>query len=237
MLLYDPELEETLAGHRVQAQDQARYRDRRRDLPRRAGAAAVGRPRRRRHRHDQLHERYDRAAEGRAAHAPQPVGQLDDVRLAHVGVRSRHVPAHAADVPLQRLGHAVRAGGDGREADRAAQGRRRRHPAPHRRARRHAAVRRARGRCRRARRRVDLERRSARAAVCTHGRRRCPAAHTHDRARRDRARLGVHPDLRADRDLAVAHDQPHSGRVRRACRRPSGRRGSGAPGCRPSACA
>ena len=35
------------------------------------------------------------------------------------------------------------------------------------------------------------------------------------RAGRDRARLGVHPDLRADRDVAAAHHQPGPGRVGR----------------------
>ena len=60
--------------------------------------------------------------------------------------RPRRLPAHAADVPLQRLGHAVRGHRHGRHAHRAAQGRRRRDPAPRRRARRHAAVRRAGGR-------------------------------------------------------------------------------------------
>ena len=60
--------------------------------------------------------------------------------------RPRRVPAHAADVPLQRLGHAVRGHRHGRPPRRAAQGRRRRDPAPRRRARRHAAVRRAGGR-------------------------------------------------------------------------------------------
>ena len=72
----------------------------------------------------------------------------------HTGVtRPRRLPAHAADVPLQRLGHAVRHRRHGRDAGRAAQGRRRRDPAPRRRARRHAAVRRAGGRGRGPRRR------------------------------------------------------------------------------------
>ena len=56
-----------------------------------------------------------------------------DVRLARRRQRPRRVPAHAADVPLQRLGHAVRGHGDGRPPRRAAQGRRRRDPAPGRR--------------------------------------------------------------------------------------------------------
>ena len=44
--------------------------------------------------------------------------------------RPRRLPAHAADVPRQRLGHAVRDDRARREADRAAQDRRRRDPAP-----------------------------------------------------------------------------------------------------------
>ena len=48
-----------------------------------------------------------------------------------------------------------------------------------------------------------------------HRRRRRPAADAHHRAGRDRARMGVHPDLRAHRDVAAAHDQPHPRRVRR----------------------
>ena len=104
-------------------------------LPRGPRAAAVGEPDRGRHRHHQLHERDHGTAEGRAADASQPVGQLDHVRLAHDRVRPRLVPPHVADVPLQRLGDAVRAHGHGREAGRAAQGRRQRHPPPHRRAR------------------------------------------------------------------------------------------------------
>ena len=44
-----------------------------------------------------------------------------------------------------------------------------------------------------------------------HGRGRRPAAHPHDRADGDRARLGVHPDLRPDRDGAAADHEPHAG--------------------------
>ena len=49
-----------------------------------------------------------------------------------------------------------------------------------------------------------------------HRRRRRAAADAHDRTGRDRARLGVHPDLRAHRDVAAAHDEPRPRRVRRA---------------------
>ena len=55
-----------------------------------------------------------------------------------------------------------------------------------------------------------------------------PAAVEDHRARRDRAGLGVHPDLRPDRDLAAADHQPRPGRVGRPGRPPSG------PGCSPA---
>ena len=47
-----------------------------------------------------------------------------------------------------------------------------------------------------------------------------PPSRTH-RAGRDRARVGVHPDLRADRDLTAPDDQPSPGRVGRSRRAPS----------------
>ena len=56
------------------------------------------------------------------------------------------------------------------------------------------------------------------ACGCVAGR----AAAVHDRAGRGGARLGVHPDLRAHRDLAAAHHQPGAGGVGRP-RRPSER--------------
>ena len=62
------------------------------------------------------------------------------------------------------------------------------------------------------------------------GRGRCAAADAHDRARARRAGLGVHPDLRADRDLAAAHGQPHAGRVGRAGARTTGPASWCAPG-------
>ena len=65
-------------------------------------------PRRGRHRHDQLHLGHDRPAQGRAADPPQPLAQRDGVRPAHDDHRPRRAAAHAADVPRQRLGHAVR---------------------------------------------------------------------------------------------------------------------------------
>ncbi len=55
--------------------------------------------------------------------------------------RPRRLPAHAADVPLQRLGHALRRHRHGRAPRRAAQGRRRRDPAAGRGRGRHPDVR------------------------------------------------------------------------------------------------
>ena len=157
VLLVDPELADTLADvpakHTFVIGDETDARA----PPVRRGAGAVG-ARRGRDRHHQLHERHDGASEGRAAHAPQPLDQRGDVRLADGRQRSRRVPAHAADVPLQRLGHDVRGHRHGRASHRAAQGRRRGDPAARRRARRHADVRRARGRRRGARRRGGVGR-------------------------------------------------------------------------------
>ena len=70
--------------------------------------------------------------EGRRAPAPHDLAQRDDLRLAGGRERPRRVPAHAADVPLQRLGHAVRGHRHGRSPRRASQGRRARDPPAHR---------------------------------------------------------------------------------------------------------
>ena len=80
---------------------------RRPDLPLRRRARALG-ARRGRHRHHQLHVRHHGAAQGRADDPSQPVGQRRHLRVAHGGERPRRLPAHPADVPLQRLGHALR---------------------------------------------------------------------------------------------------------------------------------
>ncbi len=119
-------------------------RRRRRPVPARHRAAAVGRPRRGGHRHHQLHLRHHRPPQGRAADPPQLVAQRDGFRPARDDQRPRRLPAHAADVPRQRLGHALRHDRGRRPAHRAAQGRRRRDPAPDRTARRHPDVRGAR---------------------------------------------------------------------------------------------
>ena len=105
--------------------------------PLRRRAAAVGRARRGRHRHDQLHQRDDGPAQGCDKYAPQHLGQRGHLRHAHAGERPRRLPAHAADVPLQRLGAAVHDGLGGRATGRVAQGGRRGDPAPRRAARRH----------------------------------------------------------------------------------------------------
>ena len=117
--------------HLVSAPLRDRRRERRGHVPFRRRAEAVG-ARRRRHGDDQLHVGHHRPTQGCRADASSVVAQLSDLRLADRGQRSRCVPAHVADVPLQRMGHALRAGGDGRTADRVAQDRRCRDPSPHR---------------------------------------------------------------------------------------------------------
>ena len=83
---------------------------------------------------------------GVRAHASQLLDQRHDVRLAHDGHRPRRPAAHAADVPLQRVGHAVCGHRDGRDARRAPQGGRRGDPAARRSRRGDADVRRPGGR-------------------------------------------------------------------------------------------
>ena len=123
-------------------------RPRRRRRALRAGGRrppAVG-ARRERHRLHQLHLGHDRPPQGRPDHPPQPLGQRRDVRAARGRDRPRRLPPHAADVPRERLGHAVRDDRPRRPPGRAAQGRRRRDPAPGGEARRHPHVRRPGGR-------------------------------------------------------------------------------------------
>ena len=159
----------------------------------------------------------------------------------HTGVTDRDVvPAHAADVPLQRLGHAVRASPAWARSRSCCA----RSTAP----RSCAASTSTASRCCAARRRwsprcsTPRRRGTARSPArgrTAHRRRRRAAADPHDRAGRDRARLGVHPDLRPHRDGAAAHrstarraewDDLDAGR---AGRRSSGR--AGAPGARRAA--
>ena len=75
-------------------------------------AGTLGR-RRGRHVLDQLHLGDDGAPEGCAADPPELLAQRRGLRMAHHGERSRHVAAHPAHVPLQRLGHALRGDGHG----------------------------------------------------------------------------------------------------------------------------
>ena len=77
------------------------------DVRRGPGARALG-ARRERHRDDQLHVGHDRPTQGRADHAPQHLDQRGHLRAAHGRHRPRRLPAHAADVPRQRVGDAVR---------------------------------------------------------------------------------------------------------------------------------
>ncbi len=116
-------------GHPGEAPLRPRRRVRRRALPahRHPQAGERGRAR---DGDDQLHLRHHRPAQGRADDAPQPLAQRGDVRLAHGRHRSRRLPAHAADVPLQRLGPAVRDHRHGRAPRDHPQDRRRRHPRP-----------------------------------------------------------------------------------------------------------
>ena len=93
---------------------------------------------------------------------------------------------------------------------------------------RHAAVRRAGGRRRDSRRRHDAPRcgqASAREGDSPNGGRGRAAAVEDDRTRRGGAGVGVHPDLRAHRDVAAAHDEPLAGPSGTSCRPRS------APGC------
>ena len=221
VLLVDPELDEALAGIGPERRyvlgpeaDAELYAHGVEPVPwdvRRVG-----------HRHHQLHLGHHRPAEGRPAHPPQLLGQLRRLRLARRRVRPRRLPPHPADVPRQRLGHAVDHRGHGRDPGGPAQGRRPRDPAPGRPPRRHPAVRGAGRGQRRPRRRSRLGGPGARGGHHPRrGGRRAAAVPDH-RADRVRARLGVHPDLRADRDVAGPDRQPGPGRVGRPPLGPAG---------------
>ena len=125
VLLVDPELETSLKGVRFDGHRFGTGEEYEQLLAFDAEPRPWTEPGRGRHRHDQLHQRHDGAAQGRADDPPQHLGQHRHVRHAHAGQRPGRLPAHAADVPLQRLGDAVRARGPGRAAGGAAQGRRR----------------------------------------------------------------------------------------------------------------
>ncbi len=109
------------------------------------GAGGLGAPGGR-HLLGELHVGDHGPAQGRAADPAQLLAERRHLRLAHRRQRPRRAPAHAAHVPLQRLGDAVRGDGHGRDPHRAAQGRRRGDPVAHRASRRHAALRGARRR-------------------------------------------------------------------------------------------
>ena len=145
-------------GRAGRARGRARLRDRRgrRPLPRRGRAPPLG-ARRERHRDHQLHLRHDRAPQGRADHPPQHLDQRGHLRAAHGSDRPRRLPPHAADVPCQRMGDAVRDDRLRCATGGAPQGRRRRDPAPRRAVRRHRDVCGAGRRRRRARCRPDWE--------------------------------------------------------------------------------
>ena len=107
MLLVDPELDDALSGVKCERRYVIGAESRRRAAALRRRAGAVG-GRRGRHGDDQLHVGHDGPTEGRAADPPQHLAQRHDVRLAHGRHRPRRLPAHAAAVPLQRLGDALR---------------------------------------------------------------------------------------------------------------------------------
>ena len=208
-------------GRGVRAQ--VPHRRRRGHVRRGQGPGALG-ARGERHRDDQLHLGHDRPAQGRADHAPQHLDQRGHLRAARRCDRPRRLPAHAADVPRQRVGDALRHDRHGRRAGGDPQDRRRRDPAPRREVRRHGDVRGSRSRRVGARGGRDLGRRDPRARQGADHRGRCTAPDEDRGSGRVRARLGVHADLRPDRDLAGADRQPHPRRVGRP--RP---RGAGHP--------
>ena len=89
---------------------------------------------------DQLHVGDDSSPQGGRAHPPQLLAQRSDVRLACHRHRPRHLVAHPSDVPLQRLGHALRDHCHGWQACGPAQSRRRGDSVAHRVRRGHAPV-------------------------------------------------------------------------------------------------
>ena len=137
VLLVDPELEGAMAVGRVRAQVRHRRRARRR-----AAEHASSRSR----------GTYDEDATATINYTSGTTARPKGVQLTHRNIwlnattfgwqlgdqRPRRVPAHAAAVPLQRVGRALRRHRDGRHARHHPQDRRRRDPAPRRAARRHA---------------------------------------------------------------------------------------------------
>ncbi len=118
------------ARHQGEAPLRAGQRDRPAALPAPGRDAAPAGHRRERDGLHQLHLRHHRAAQGRAAHPPQLLAQRGHLRLAPGHDRPRRVPAHAAHLPLQRLGHALRGHRHGRPPRHHPEDRRRGDPAP-----------------------------------------------------------------------------------------------------------
>ncbi len=153
----------------------------------------------------------------------------------HAGVSDRDVYLHTLPMfHCNGWGMPYAVTGHGRAPRRAAQGRRGRDPPSGGGRGRHLAVRRAGRGGHDPRRRRHLGRTRPRGGPDPHGGGRGTAAHPHHRAGGERAGLGVHPDLRADRDRPAPHHQPLPRGVGRPARPPSGPRGWGGPGCRPS---
>ena len=237
MLLVDPELDETSRACTPSTATCSAPTPTRSSTASMCEPRAVERARRGRDRDDQLHERHDGAPEGRADDAPQHLGERDDVRLAGVGVRPRRVPPHAADVPLQRLGHdrtRSRAWAAGTWCCARSTAPRSCGASSTTASRCSAARPRSSTRCSTPRRNGTGDDPGPRPHAHRRGRR--AAADAHDRAGRDRARLGVHPDLRAHRDVAAAHDEPRPRRVRRRSRLRSARESSAGRARPRSAC-
>ncbi len=211
--LIDPELDEPLKQLNVKHRFVLGTSTDAQLFGRRNAAPAGPRDRRERDRVDQLHVGHDRAAQGRSADAPRLLAERGDVRLAPGPLGSRRLPAHLADVSLQRLGHALRGHRDRRAPGDHPQDRRRGNSPAGRGSRGDPVQLRAggdRGGARRGRRPASARgERAGRRARAGRGRR-SAAPVEDDRAHRGRARLGVHPDLRTHRDLAAAHDQPRA---------------------------
>ena len=185
-------------------------------LPLRRRARAVGRPTKTPPRRSTT-PAAPPPAQGRAADAPQHLAQRRGLRAARRRQGSRRVPAHAADVPLQRVGDDLRAS--------------RAWAAPTSCCARSTARRSSAGSATHgvtllcgapavlsavldAAGEWDGTDPGARPGARRRGRR--TAADADDRAHRDGARLGVRPDLRPHRDVPAAHDEPQPGRVGRA---------------------
>ena len=215
-----PSSPKSLAGVPVQGADRARRRRRRRAL--RAGAGTVP-PR--------TPSRQTRTRPARINYTSGTTARPKGVQLTHRNCwlnasifgwhtarqRPRRPAAHPADVPLQRLGHAVRGDGDGRPPRRAAQGRRRGDPRPRRGRGRHPDVRRAGGR------RGDPRRRRA------PGRSGRERAGRGDRAhRRGRRAAAVARPSSASRPSSAGSSSRSTGSPRPPrCSRSTGRRRSG----------